>query len=57
MRLTKETETSLKNAASAEEANKILSETKKGVEEAGVILDEEDLDKIAGGCIYHLPPR
>ncbi len=55
MRLTKETETSLKNAASAEEANKILSETKKGVEEAGVILDEEDLDKIAGGLAQFFP--
>ncbi len=55
MRLTKETETSLKNAASAEEANKILLETKKGVEDAGVILDEEDLDKIAGGLKFILP--
>ncbi len=49
MKLTEKLKGKLKNAASAEEANKILAEAKKGAEEAGVILDEEDLDNVAGG--------
>ena len=40
-----------KGTASAEEVKDIISETRKGVEEAGVILDDAELDKAAGG--YH----
>ena len=49
MKLTEKLKGKLKNAASAEEANKILAEAKKGAEDAGVILDDGDLDKVAGG--------
>ncbi len=48
MKLTDELKGKLENA-SEEEAKKILEETKKDVEDAGVILDDEDLDQIAGG--------
>ena len=51
MKLTEKLKGKLKNAASAEEANKILAEAKKGAEDAGVILDDGDLDKVAGGYI------
>ena len=42
MELTKELKEKLENAESKEEAKKIL-------EEAGVELTDEDLDKVAGG--------
>ena len=48
MKLTEELKGKLENA-SEEEAKKILEETKKEVEEAGVILDDAELDKAAGG--------
>ena len=48
MKLTEELKGKLENA-SEEEAKKILEETKKDVEEAGVILDDAELDKAAGG--------
>ncbi len=51
MKLTEKLKGKLKNAASAEEANNILAEAKKGAEDAGVILDDGDLDKVAGGVI------
>ena len=48
MRLTEELKGKLENA-SEDEAKKILEETKKEVEDAGVILDDAELDKAAGG--------
>ncbi len=48
MKLTDELKGKLENA-SEEEAKKILEETKKDVEDAGVILDDAELDKAAGG--------
>jgi len=49
MKLTEELKEKLKNASSKEEVKKILEETRKSAEEAGVILDDEDLDNVAGG--------
>ena len=43
------------NAKSEEEVKSILENVKGGAEEAGLILDDEDLDKVAGGVLYHLP--
>ena len=37
------------NAKSEDEVKKILGETKQNVEEAGVILDDAELDEVAGG--------
>ncbi len=51
MKLTEELKGKLENA-SEEEAKKILEATKKNVEEAGVILDDAELDKAAGGSGY-----
>ena len=51
MKLTDELKGKLENA-SEEEAKKILEETKKDVEDAGVILDDAELDKAAGGAAY-----
>ena len=48
MRLTEELKGKLENA-SEEETRKILEATKKNVEDAGVILDDAELDKAAGG--------
>lgn len=50
MKLTDELKGKLENA-SEEEAKKILEETKKDVEDAGVILDDAELDKAAGGSV------
>ena len=48
MRLTEELKGKLENA-SEEETRKILEATKKNVEDAGVILDDAELDQAAGG--------
>ena len=48
MKLTDELKGKLENA-SEEEAKKILEETQKDVKDAGVILDDAELDKAAGG--------
>ncbi len=52
MKLTEELKGKLENAGSAEETRKILCKTKEAVEEAGVILDDAELDKAAGGAAY-----
>lgn len=55
MRLTEDLKKKLGGAGSEEEVKKILEETKKNVEDAGVVLDDTDLDKVAGGTYIHLP--
>ncbi len=37
------------NAKTEEEARKILDEVKKDIQDDGLILDDADLDKVAGG--------
>ena len=49
MKLTDELQNKLGNARSEDEVKKILGETKQNVEEAGVILDDAELDQVAGG--------
>ena len=49
MKITEKLKAKLDNAASAEETEKILAETKKGVEDAGVILDDAELNEAVGG--------
>lgn len=51
MKLTEELKGKPETASSEKEAKKILKETKKDVEDAGVILDDEDLDNASGGSI------
>lgn len=53
MKLTEELKEKLENAANEEDAKKILSDAQKDVEDAGVILDDEELNQVAGG-IYLL---
>ena len=49
MELTKELKEKLENAKTEEEAKKILDEVKKDIQDDGVILDDADLDNVAGG--------
>ena len=50
MKLTDELQNKIGNAKSEDEVKKILGETKKNVEDAGVILDDAELDQVAGGA-------
>ena len=49
MKLTDQIKEKIDNAKSEEEVKTILTETKQNVEDAGVILDDADLDQAAGG--------
>ena len=49
MKLTDSLIVKLKEAENEEMAMKILKETKMNVEKAGIVLDDEDLEKVAGG--------
>ncbi len=49
MNLTNELKNKLGNAKTDSEIKAILDETKKQVEDAGMILDDADLDQAAGG--------
>ena len=49
MKPTEELKNKLEAAQSKEEAYEILTETKSCIEQSGIILDEEDLDMVAGG--------
>ncbi len=55
MEFTNDLKKKLEGAKNKDEAQAIIDETKKGVEVAGVILDDEDLDKAAGGLFIHYP--
>jgi len=55
MKFTKKIKDKIDNAKSEEEVKSILKDVKGGAEEAGVILDDEDLDKVAGGLFINLP--
>ena len=62
MEFTNDLKKKLEGAQNKDEAQAIIDETKKGVEAAGVILDDEDLDKAAGGLrsnsrIYNSPEQ
>ena len=53
MEITKKLQEKLgEGAQTEEEVNVILEETKQKVEDAGIILDDKELDKAAGGMKY-----
>ncbi len=49
MKLTDELKKKIDDAKSEEEVKAILGDIKNGAEEAGILLEEEELDKVAGG--------
>ncbi len=49
MQLTNELKNKLNNAKTKEEAEMILATAKKNIEAAGIILNDEELNKVAGG--------
>ena len=49
MKLTDDLKKKLETAQSKEEAEAILAEAKKAAEDAGVILDDAEMDQVAGG--------
>lgn len=49
MKITEKLKGRLQSAESADEVQTILKEVKKGTEEAGVILSDDDLDQASGG--------
>ena len=51
MQFTNDLKGKLEDAKNEEEVKSIIENTKKNVEAAGVILDDADLDKAAGGNI------
>lgn len=55
MELTDKIKEKIENAKSEEEVKTILEDVKGGAEEAGVILDDAELDQVAGGVYVHLP--
>ncbi|MBQ6320081.1 MAG: hypothetical protein IJI23_09910 [Lachnospiraceae bacterium] len=55
MELTDKIKEKIDNAKSEEEVKTILENVKGGVEDAGVILDDAELDQVAGGLYNHLP--
>ena len=55
LKFTEKIKEKIDNAKSEEEVKSILENVKDGAEEAGLILDDEDLDKVAGGGIFSFP--
>ncbi len=49
MKLTDELKKKIDDAKSEEEVKAILGEVKDGAKEAGILLEEGELDKVAGG--------
>ena len=49
MKLTEKLQNKIDGAKSEQEVKTILAEIKQNVEEAGVILDDAELDQVAGG--------
>ena len=52
MKLTDDLKKKLEAAKTKEEAKEILDEAKKNMEDAGIILDDTELDQVAGGGAY-----
>ena len=55
MKLTDQIKEKIDNAKSEEEVKTILENVKEGAEDAGLILDDEDLDRASGGREYFIP--
>jgi len=52
MKLTDDLKNKIDGAKSEEEVKEILGETKKNVKDAGVILDDAEMDQVAGGLYF-----
>lgn len=52
MKLTDALKNKLGNAKTVEEVKDILAETKQNVEDAGVVLEDSELDLVAGGEVH-----
>ena len=50
MELTKKVKEKLVGVQTEAEAKAIIEEVKKEAEEAGIVLDDKDLDEVAGGA-------
>ena len=57
MKFTDELKNKIDNAGTEEEARNILSEVKNEAENAGIILDDAELDKAAGGNFVTFAPQ
>ena len=55
MKLTEELKKKIDNAASEKEVKVILKNVKEGAEDAGIILDDAELDLAAGGMVHRAP--
>ena len=55
MKLTDELKKKIDTAASEKEVKTILDGVKGGVEAAGIILDDAELDLAAGGMVHRAP--
>ena len=53
MKLTEKLKNKIDGAKSEQEMKTILAETKQNVEDAGVILDDAELDQVAGGAGFY----
>ena len=49
MKLTDDLKKKLETAQSKEEVEAILAEAKKAAEDAGILIDDAELDQVAGG--------
>ena len=53
MELTKKVKEKLEGVQTEAEAQAIIEEVKKEAEEAGIVLDDKDLDEVAGGWMAY----
>ena len=51
MKLSDDLKKKLESAQTKEEAEAIIAEIKKAAEDAGIIIDEAELDQVAGGVV------
>ena len=51
MKLTDDLKKKLETAQSKEEVEAILAEAKKAAEDAGILIDDAEMDQVAGGVV------
>ena len=56
MKLSDDLKKKLEAAQSKEEAEAIIAEARKAAEDAGIILDDAELDQVAGGARLSFAP-
>ncbi len=57
MKFTTKLKEKLKTAASEEEKKKIFEQIKTDAEEAGIVLDDAELDSVAAGIVVRRPDK